>query len=229
MSLVPFTFDEATHSYRVEGHYTLATSDILALNGLCDYGSVPLNVLENAKWRGTQLHRAIQFFEEGDLDIAAVPEEVMPYLRAYMKFRTTMDFEPLSMEHPLVYEHAGTGNMVGCTIDLRGFVRGKLYIVDPKSTYPNSGKAKEQTHFRWRLQLQSYAEGTWQDEKFWESVPQACNEPIGRAILHLKKDGEFIEKRDFLDFTQTDDELNWDAAVRMAFLKLSNGYKKPEK
>jgi hypothetical protein len=38
-----------------------------------------------------------------------------------------------------------------------------------------------------------------------------------------------METRDFLDFTESDDELNWDAAVRMAFLKLSNGYKKPEK
>lgn len=229
MTAIPFTFDEATHSYRVEGHYTLATSDIISLNGLSDYVQVPDSVLDNAKWRGTQLHRAIHFFEEGDLDIAAVPEEVMPYLRAYMKFRTQMDFEPLSMEHALVYEHAGTGNMVGCTIDLRGFVRGKLYIVDPKCTYPNSGSAKKQTHLRWRMQLQSYTEGTWQDEKFWERAGEAGNAPIGRAILHLKKDGEFIETRDFLDFTECDDELNWDAAVRMAFLKLASGYKKPEK
>lgn len=229
VTTIPFTFDAATHSYRVEGHYTLATSDIIALNGLSEYGSVPADVLDHARWRGEQLHKAIHYFEEGDLDLGAVPEEVMPYLRAYMKFRTQMDFEPLSMEHPLVYQHSGTENMIGCTIDLRGYVGGKMYIVDPKCTYPNSGAAKKQTQMRWRMQLQSYLEGTWQDEKFWESVEAACNEPIGRAILHLKKDGEFSQTRDFIDFTETDDELNWDAAVRMAFLKLSNGYKKPEK
>jgi hypothetical protein len=229
--MIPFTFDQATHSYRVDGHYTLATSDILAMNGLCDYGSVPAGVLEKARWRGEQLHKCIHYFEEGDLDFNAVPDEVMPYLRAYMKFRTAMDFEPLSMEHALVYQHTGTESMIGATIDLRGFVKGKLYIVDPKCTYPNSGAAKKQTHLRWRLQLQSYFEGTQQDEKFWTGAYDAgaTGDLLGRAILHLKKDGSFQESRDFVDFTKTDDEMNWDSAVRLAFLKLGNGYKRPDK
>lgn len=220
--MIPFTFDEATHIYKVEGHYCLATSDILHLAGLSDYGSVPSRVLESAANRGTSLHKAIHYFEEGDLDLQRLPEEIRPYLRAYMKFRVERDFEPIPpQEHAIVYEHEGTGQHIGCTIDLRGTVAGKLYIVDPKSTYPNSGMAKKQTHLRWRMQLQSYHEATMIDEPFWEL---AGDGPIGKAILHLKKDASY----EFIDFP-ADDAMNWDACIRMAQLKLANGWKRKEK
>lgn len=220
--MIPFTFDEATHVYKVEGQYCLSTSDIIHLAGLSEYGSVPSKVLENARNRGTSLHKAIHYFEEGDLDFDSLPENVQPYLRAYMKFRVEREFEPIPpQEHAIVYEHENTGQLIGCTLDLRGTVGGKLYIVDPKTTYPNSGAAKKQTHLKWRMQLQSYWEATMVDEPFWEA---ASDGPIARAILHLKKDATY----DFLDFSM-DDALNWDACIRMARLRLANGWKRDEK
>ena len=220
--MIPFTFDEATHVYQVEGQYCLSTSDIIHLAGLSDYGSVPSSILENARNRGTSLHKAIHYFEEGDLDMGQLPEDIQPYLRAYMKFRVERDFEPIPpQEHAIVYEHENTGQFIGCTIDLRGTVAGKLYIVDPKSTYPNCGAAKKQTYLKWRMQLQSYSEATLTDEEFWTKTPDG---PFGKAILHLKKDATY----EFIDFPN-DDAMNWDACIRMAQLRLGNGWKRDEK
>lgn len=221
--MIPFEFDEAQHLYKVEGHYCLSTSDIISLAGLSDYGSVPASVLENARNRGTNLHKAVHYFEEGDLDLSDLPDDIQPYLQAYMKFRVERDFEPIApQERAIVYEHEITEQMIGSTIDLRGTVQGKLYIVDPKTTYPNSGAAKKQTWLRWRMQLQSYWEATLVDEPFWSSVTAA--EPAGKAILHLKKDATY----EFIDFPM-DDSVNWEACIRMAKMKLGNGWKRDAK
>lgn len=220
--MIPFTFDEETHLYKVEGHYCLSTSDIIHLAGLSDYATVPSGVLERARNRGTNLHKAIHYFEEGDLDLAALPEEIQPYLRGYMKFRVEREFEPIPpQERSIVYQHENTDQMVGCTLDLRGTAAGKLFIVDPKTTYPNCGAAKKQTWLRWRMQLQSYWEATLTDEEFWSA---STDGPISKAILHLKKDASY----DFIEFS-ADDAMNWDACIRMAQMKLANGWKREEK
>lgn len=223
--MIPFRFDEATHLYTVEGHYCLSTSDIISLAGLSDYSSVPPGRLETARDRGTSLHKAVHYFEEGDLDFASLSPEIQPYLRAYMKFRVEREFEPIApQERAMVYQHENTDQMIGCTLDLRGTVGGKLYIVDPKCTYPNCGAAKKQTHIRWRMQLQSYWEATLTDEPFWETQAQATTEGISKAILHLKKDATY----ELIEFP-VDDALDWDACIRMARMKLANGWKREDK
>lgn len=221
--MIPFVFDEVQHVYKVEGNYCLATSDVLYLNGLSNYDGVPSHVLEKARNRGTNLHKAVQYFEEGTLDVWQIKEEMpelYPYFQGYMRFRSEREFEPIPpQEKAIVYEHENTGQLVGCHIDMRGRVGNDLYIVDPKCTYPNSGAAKKQTYLRWRMQLQSYHEATMTDEQFWE---EAGDGPIKKAILHLMKDGTYR----FLDAWPEDDALSWDAMVRVAQLKLANGYKR---
>jgi hypothetical protein len=207
---IPFEFDEERHLYIVPGREVLSTSDVLALNGLCDYSTVPSGVLEHAAWRGTQLHKAIHYFEEDDLEIEDVPEEVMPYFLAYLKFRNDKDFQvEKPCERGIVYEHE-SGQLIGCHLDLVGTIRGQRYIVDIKSSHPNSGKAKKQTHFRWKMQLASYA--------------QALGETAETMVVHVHKTGEYTP----VDFLPDGSEM-WFSMVQVAAAKLANGYKRPEK
>lgn len=222
---IPFTFVEETHTYHVPGHYVLATSDVLDLAGLVNHGSVPAGILETARWRGTSLDECVVFFEEGKLDWESIPPEVMPYFKAYLRFRQEKDFEPMLVQRGIVYEHEGTGQMIGTTLDLAGPVCGDLFIVDTKCTYPYSGSAKKQQDLKWRMQLQSQWEAMMQNDEFWADALPVHNKGIRKAILHLKKDATY----DFLEFSGQDEALNWDACVRMAMLRLSNGWKRSGK
>lgn len=211
-------FDEENHIYKVPGRFVLSTSDIISINGFADYGGIPAQVLAHASWRGTQLHRAIQFFEE-DSDVPDMPDEVVPYFRGYCKFRNDFGFEPLGeMEKQIVYEHDGTGQAVGCTIDLRGLVKGRPYILDVKTTSKQYGKAKAQKLLGWRMQTQSYICATENDEKWFEL--NETDEFPNRGIIQVNKEGGY----DFHNFDTIDDSHAWDSCVRLAMLKLSNGF-----
>lgn len=216
--ILAHTFDEENHVYRVPGRFVLATSDIISLNGLSDYNGIPSAVLEHASWRGTQLHRAIQFFEE-DSAVPDMPDEVIPYFQGYCKFRIDYDFEPIGeMEKQLVYEHDGTEQAVGCTIDLRGWVKGKPYICDAKTSAKQYGKAKAQKLLAWRMQTQSYFCATSYDERWWAMCDS--KDACGRGIIQVNKEGGY----EFHDFGSVDDSLAWDGCVRLAMMKLANGF-----
>ena len=220
-------FDEATHTYKVPGQFVLSTSDIISLVGLSDYSQIPSQVLAHASWRGTQLHRAIQFFEE-DSDIPQMPDEVLPYFQGYCKFRAEYNFEPIgAMEKQIVYIHEGTEQAVGCTIDLRGTVRSMKtqypYILDVKTCAKQYGKAKAQKVFAWRMQTQSYTEATACDEEWFDLCKS--EEPTRRAIVQVNKEGGY----EFHDFGMTDDASLWDSCCRIAMAKLANGYQMERK
>jgi hypothetical protein len=222
--MIAHTFIEETHQYIVPGKVCLATSDILQMNGLCDYGAVPLGVLEEARWVGTQLHRAIHYLEDGDLDLDDVDHpKVRARLDRYLEWKAESGFIPIGpFEKPLVYEMNGI--CVGCHLDLRGYIPGSgLWILDPKGTHPTSGAAKNATWLRWRLQLQSYKEANEFDTDFWAAARLYDEIPISKAILHLHPSAKDV----FIPFRQDDSEI-WSAAVTMARAKLESGYKRPE-
>lgn len=221
--ILEHTFDEESHVYQVPGQFVLSTSDIISMNGMADYAAIPKAVLDHASWRGTQLHKAIQFFEE-DAEAPDMPAEVEPYFRGYLKFKIDHDFEPIgALEKQIVYQHSGTEQAVGCTIDLRGLVKGQPYILDAKTTAKMYGKAMKQKCLAWRLQLASYMEATDVDIQWLlaasNAVPTA--KKTGKAIVQVNKEGGY----DFHDFSgAVDDDLLWDGCVRLAMAKLANGF-----
>lgn len=223
MSAIAFTFDPATHIYKVDGEYCLATSDILELAGLCDYSAVPLHNLERARSRGTRLHQCVHYYEEDDLDLEDVDDEVIPFFESYLRWKRDSGFIPIPpFEKAIVYSHLDFH--VGCHLDVRGYIPGRgLFVLDMKTSHPTSGAAKKQTHLRWRLQLESYRQATQSDEKFWEDVESHgyAGEALKKAILHLHPKA----KETFIPF-EMDDSAGWDSAVTMASLKLANGYKR---
>jgi hypothetical protein len=141
------------------------------------------------------------------------------------------------MERSFVYEHHATECLVGGTPDVPGIINDELWVVDLKTCFRQSGKAKMMKVFEWRLQTQSYLEAYQQDEEFWATMAQKypkVKKQMKRAVLHLHPDcGITTRGGERLGYEwnpfEQDDTLNWDAAVRMASLKIANGHKVPDR
>lgn len=79
------TFDEPSHVYRWNGKVVPSVTQVLG--ALYSFADVPIDVLEAARERGTDVHLACQLDDEGDLNEATITEEVAPYLKAWRKFK----------------------------------------------------------------------------------------------------------------------------------------------
>lgn len=224
MPLVPHTMDREAHVYRVPGHYVHSTSDILELSGLVDFHSIPKKRLDIASERGTTVHRAIEAYETGaalELD-----GDIHERFTSFLRFREHADFQPVGpMERSIVYEHEGTGILIGGTPDVVAIVYGQLHVCDFKTSHRTSGKRKEQQHLAWRLQLESYREGLLQDEELWKRLPKM---PMHRGVAHFHPKCGIVERgKPRLGYEwnpyKSDDALLWDWCVRAALDAKRNG------
>jgi len=123
-------FDEEEHKYTV-GERVLPS--VTGLMG--DFGIV------NTEWygyqarvRGTHVHKATEYYDEGDLNYEALDPIVKPFVDAYIKFSkesgVTLEHSELRM-----YDHL---NWYAGTLDRTGFINGKRILFDIKTgTMPN--------------------------------------------------------------------------------------------
>lgn len=84
--------------------------------GLTDFSMVPRHILEVAQQRGTDVHNALHYLDEGELDQESLTEELHGYVMAYLKFKNEMRFTPLLVEyfvHSLTHRWAGRLDRVG--------------------------------------------------------------------------------------------------------------------
>lgn len=240
--LVEHSFDADGHIYHVPGKFVLSTSDVIELNGLSDVSMIPLDALKHAGNRGTALHLAVQAFETGSTPELAVQayerekncrvfDEVMERLWFYRSWRSGKQIKlAAEMEVPRVYEHEGTGYYIGATLDMPAWIDGELTILDLKTCFKQYGEKAKQDRLKWRLQLQSYKEALMADGRFWMKT-KPCE--IKRAVLHLHpecgKTGTKGTQTGFefhpFDEFDDDDPFGWDASLRVAMLKIKNGYK----
>lgn len=124
------SFDEAAHVYRLDGVELPSVTQILRANGLApDFRHVSPAILEYARQRGTAVHAATHYFDEGDLDESTVDAEVRPYLAAWQAFRSERKVEILALERRVAcYRFAGTIDRIARVPDIRGEV-----LIDIKS------------------------------------------------------------------------------------------------
>lgn len=226
MALIEAVFNHEAHSYTVpDGEEVLATSDVIALNGLSDMGQVPKNILEHASHRGTCVHRCVQAYETGlnvddtieeyesmfHVDLA---EDVTKRMKGYYRFRDKYELTPRGeMEVPKVYRHR-CDQLIGGTPDFPCYVNGVPFILDLKTSFRNTGAKAKQDLLKWKAQLQSYKEI---EEAETGEIPQS-------AIVHLHPN---CGKGLGYDFHIThDDSLLWEAMVIIARAKLMYGHKR---
>ncbi len=106
-----FTFDEVDHVYKVDGIVYASITQVIEGVGLVDYSAFPLEDLAFYQNRGTALHRAAWYSDEGDLDEDTVDPLVLSRLQAWHKFRKDLPFTIICNEAPRydrTYGYAGT-------------------------------------------------------------------------------------------------------------------------
>jgi hypothetical protein len=136
-------FDAQANCYRVGGQPYPRVTAILEATGLVDYSRVPEQKIADAQWRGSAVHLACQYLDEGTLDWSSVEPEHLPYVRAWQRFRDESGFDVEAAEQ-MVCSRAGYAGR----LDRRGRLRdGSLAVLDLKT-----GSVMPAT----RLQLAAY-------------------------------------------------------------------------
>lgn len=167
-------FDEASHTYTLDGQSVPGVTSILAPLSTLD--RVPPATLEHAAKRGTAVHRACELYLKDDLDEASLDEQIAPYFYQFVKFLRESGFKPTHSERQVYSDkhwYAGT-------LDLFGPLRRKTALIDIKTPiimYPSTGPqtaAYEQAH-REREQIkkshQIHRYGLKLQPSYYELVP----------------------------------------------------------
>lgn len=137
-------FDEASHTYRVDGVELPSVTTVLCDVGVIDYSHIPGPARAAALLRGRMVHVATHYDDEGDLDETTVDPAIMPFVEAYRRFRADSGFRPELVErrgYNQTYRYAGT-------LDRTGWIGSARVLVDIKTNCAE----------RWvALQLAAYA------------------------------------------------------------------------
>jgi len=126
--------DPATHTYYVDGAEAIGVTEVLRLGGLIE----DTWYTEYGRWRGSAVHKATHYFDEGDIDRRTLDPVIKPFVADWKKFREDTGFTPTLIETPLydpLHGYCGTPDRVGYF----GWNKEKdpNVLIDLKA-YPNS-------------------------------------------------------------------------------------------
>lgn len=111
------TFVEDTHEYFVEGKRVPSVTQILS--GLVDYSHIEPRVLEEARQRGQHVHKMIELWAAGVLDVDTLPDWMRPAHEHWLQFVSDSGFELIASEKRVYHHHLRYAG----TLDLRGKMR----------------------------------------------------------------------------------------------------------
>lgn len=124
-------FDEATHTYLVDGEEVPSVTTILQPLSMRSYSAVNPSVLEYARNRGTAVHEALEIYDLGG-ELEVVPE-TEGFIRAYLEWSQIYRPKWTGVEQIVYNNRAG---YIG-TLDRIGYLNGmELAIVDIKTSQP---------------------------------------------------------------------------------------------
>lgn len=106
-------------------------STILKEMGLSKRYPDGIPALEHARARGSAVHKAIELYEAGTLDVDRLHPAIAPYFRGYLAFKAGEGFQPVDIELPVAH---ATLRYRG-TLDARGTLTaddGARVLVDFK-------------------------------------------------------------------------------------------------
>lgn len=120
-------FDAEQHRYTYRGLPLVSVTQALRLAGL---STDPRWFPPGSAERGTAVHLATQFDDEGTLDESTLDPVIVPYLLAWRRFKVEMGFHPLNIEQRKA--QIGTPSFAG-TIDRVARINGAPWILDIKT------------------------------------------------------------------------------------------------
>jgi hypothetical protein len=169
----------------------LHVTEILELAGVANHDFVT----DEAKWRGSEVHRATELMDRGRLK--STPDHIAGYLRAYERFKVECHFVPQSVEVTCTdkrFRYRGRADRLGMR-------NGKRCVCDIKS-----GAIQPAV----KLQLCLYGHAI-EPDRWWE-----------RIAVQLMPNGDYrAVKMDRLSYHA--DLAAAQAAVRLAHWKIQEG------
>ena len=106
-----FAYDDETHTYSLNGRKMDSVTQILEHVGILDK-----KWFKEFSWvRGKQLHAALHYLDDGDLDWDSVLPEHMPYIEGYTDFRSRNLWAWTDLEEPIYHKfllYGGTPDRV---------------------------------------------------------------------------------------------------------------------
>ena len=128
--MAEFLFDEATHTYTLDGVVIPSVTEICAPITCGKYP--PVGVVQQAAARGTRVHELCALY-----DMDALPDEIEAELVGYVKAWAAFcrDYKPVwrHIELPL-YGEIDPGQPFAGTLDRIGVIDGRTRVVDIKTT-----------------------------------------------------------------------------------------------
>ena len=193
---MPFIFDAATHTYTNDGIPIVSVTQLLEIEGLSDWSSVPEKQLEYARTLGVAVHRGSELYEQGKLDESTVDDAVRKRLDQWLRF---LDFAKgkgwISGEkwvEPRLFSSlgfAGTPDRIYCH---DGFV----FVPDIK-TGGKTAAAQIQTA-AYEILARDFLAGKWPNG--YLSGEARPVKKVLRMAVYLKDDSyEIIEHKDSTD------------------------------
>lgn len=166
-------FEEGPHRYRLDGEVIPGITSVLKRVGLVDDGYYNIE----ARDRGSAVHAAIEFLQEGDLKRESIAPLLIPYVEAWERFRDEMGWEPIERPELLVGSEV---LRVATRIDGIGRVKGDPRIV--VANWKTGSGSPEPWH-----PLQSSGEALL----FAETTGRTTTLALRRAAVYLRPDGTY--------------------------------------
>lgn len=201
---------ESSVKFREEDHtYWLGERQLPGVTTVIDmwaqtYAGIPEEILRPARERGTAVHMACQYDDEGELDESFLESPLGTYVLAWRDFQVQKAFIPKLIEQQVYsqrYQYAGTLDRTGSLQG--GYGRGPVEVLMDIKT----GSALKATT---GLQTAAYAEALRTDRRK-KSLP--------RWGVELHKDGTWRLE----EFKDPDDLPTFLAALRLYNWRLKHG------
>lgn len=118
------TFDEKEHRYFHDG------VEIPRLTRLIEsFGLIKHKATEGYLQRGSAIHLALQYYDEGDLDEEALDPQIRPWFDAYKQFREDTGFKPVRIEKKAHNDQ----HLFATIVDRTGTINGSEVLLELKS------------------------------------------------------------------------------------------------
>jgi len=104
-------FNSEKHQYKASGILLPSVTEILKGAGLID----ATFYTEESKVRGSYVHKACEYYDQGDLDEDSLDPQIAGYLQAYKKWKATFGYEFTWIEMPMQDKtgvYAGTSDRI---------------------------------------------------------------------------------------------------------------------
>jgi len=166
------SFDADKHEYRLDGKKLPSITEIVGM--LSNFGKVNPAIIRHASRRGTIVHELCELVDYGvETDGIECPPELVNYVMAYMHF--LRDYKPdWEMIEQKVFSE---DEQIAGTLDRYGYIDGKPWIVDIKTTSSVSRADK----VKWAAQLAGYR----------LMLDPTKEKGVRCMIVHLKKDQKY--------------------------------------